>query len=210
MLTGTFTDERDGQTYKTVKFGNQTWMAENLNYHASSGSWCYGEDGYDIMSERKLSSKEIQAYCDKYGRLYDWETAMAICPVGWHLPSREEWNDLVSAVGGTDAAGKKLKSKSGWKKWDKWGSGNGTDEYGFSALPGGYRLSDGRFGYAGYNGLWWTSTKSFRSDYAYYWHMSCPCDLGLRVAGVHVDGDKVYESDEPKILVGLSVRCVQD
>jgi uncharacterized protein (TIGR02145 family) len=121
---GTFKDSRDGKTYKTVKIGNQTWMAENLNYNAK-GSKCYGEGGkvyYELKgenSEKTLSNNEIQANCTKYGRLYDWETAKTVCPAGWHLPSRAEWNLL-----GDNA--KKLKATTGW-----YGDGSGTDDYGF-------------------------------------------------------------------------------
>jgi uncharacterized protein (TIGR02145 family) len=111
-----FTDSRDGKTYKKVVIGSQTWMAENLNYEAE-GSKCY---------------KDKPENCDKYGRLYNWETAMKACPSGWHLPSEDEYGVLVNAVGGKEVAGKKLKSSSGWKD-----DGNGTDEFGFSALPGG-------------------------------------------------------------------------
>ncbi|MDR2694074.1 MAG: fibrobacter succinogenes major paralogous domain-containing protein, partial [Chitinispirillales bacterium] len=116
---GTFTDSRDGKTYNTVKIGKQTWMAENLNYGTSSGSWCYNDR---------------DSYCKKYGRLYEWETAKKTCPSGWHLPSRQEWEALVTYAGGYEAAGKRLKSTIGWND-----SGSGTDDYGFSALPGGGR-----------------------------------------------------------------------
>jgi len=146
---GTFTDNRDGQKYKTVKIGTQTWMAQNLNYKADS-SWCYN----DSLS-----------YCKKYGRLYDWNTATTVCPNGWKLPDTADWNKLVATAGGEEIAGKKLKSKSGWK----YENGNGTDDYGFSALPGGIRYSDG-FNSAGYRGYWWTS-EEHGSGYAYRRYM---------------------------------------
>jgi len=112
--SGTFTDERDGQTYRTVRMPDgKVWMAQNLNYKPESGnSWCYNDD--ESMGE-------------KYGRLYDWKTAKKVSPKGWHLPSRKEWNDLISAADG-EVAGMRLKSKSGWNK-DR----NGTDDFGFSA-----------------------------------------------------------------------------
>jgi uncharacterized protein (TIGR02145 family) len=154
---GTLTDERDGQTYKTVKIGDQVWMAENLNYAytgvpynysgytSDSTSWCYEND---------------PANCAKYGRLYTWATAMdsvgewstngegcgyrtecsptypvrGVCPKGWHLPDTTEWQSLFSAVGGKTAAGKMLKSSSGWNS-----NGDGLDAFGFSALSAGYR-----------------------------------------------------------------------
>jgi uncharacterized protein (TIGR02145 family) len=173
--TGTFTDERDGQTYRTVKMPDgKVWMAQNLNYKPESGnSWCYDND--ESMGE-------------KYGRLYDLNTAMVISPVGWHLPTCQEWNDLISAAGG-DAAGKMLKSKSGWIE-----NGNGTDDYGFSALPGGYRCSDGTFYGADYYGYLWTATEC-NNVYAYY-------------RRVGYDGDNVYEYNNYKSN-GYSVRFVK-
>jgi len=116
------TDSRDGEKYKTVRIGKQTWMAENLNYNAT-GSKCY-------------DNKPVN--CDKYGRLYNWSAAQSACPVGWHLPSDSEWTRLTDFVG--SSAGKKLKSTRDWNK-----NGNGTDEYGFSALPGGNGNSNGYF-----------------------------------------------------------------
>jgi len=129
-------DSRDGKKYKTVKIGEQVWMAENLNYDAE-GSKCYDNK---------------PANCKKYGRLYDWNTALKVCPSGWHLPNKEEWNVLGKAVG--DGKVGKLKSKSGWNDY-KGKSGNGTDNYGFSALPGGYGNWDGHFRNAGSDGYWW-------------------------------------------------------
>ena len=164
-----------GKTYKTVVIGGKRWMAENLNYQTSSGSWCYDNDNSN---------------CDKYGRLYDWETAMTVCPAGFHLPSRQEWNNLVAAAGGDRKAGKKLKAKSSWNK-----KGNGMDDYGFSALPGGRRYSDGSFNYAGNLGFWWTATE-YDSGSAY-------------LRGMGYDGDYVGKDDFDK-SIGYSVRCVED
>ena len=122
---GVFTDSRDGKKYKTVKIGSQMWMAENLNYNASD-SKCYDNNPDN---------------CAKYGSLYNWNTAKTACPKGWHLPSKAELEKLTSAV--------KLKAKSGWNS-----NGNGTDNFGFSALPGGYGLSGGLFSNVGYIGNW--------------------------------------------------------
>jgi len=139
----TFKDSRDGNTYKKVTIGTQTWMAENLNY-AADNSVCYNNSADN---------------CAEYGRLYDWSTALTVCPSGWHLPSNNEWDLLEDNVGGRSTAGTKLKSSTGWKD-----DGNGTNEYLFSALPGGYGNSDGSFYGAGNYGFWWSATEY----YAYY------------------------------------------
>jgi len=143
----TLTDTRDGKIYKIVKIGEQVWMAENLNY-AAEGSECYDKD---------------QVNCEKYGRLYNWETAMKACPGGWHLPNAKEWKTLVDSAGGDKTAGKILKASKGWN--DK---GNGSDAFGFSALPGGYYGIGGDyegFFWAGEGGLWWSAESN------HYWNM---------------------------------------
>jgi len=145
--SSTFTDSRDNKTYKQVKIGNQTWMAENLNYNAN-GSKCYDNK---------------PANCDKYGRLYNWNTAKTACPAGWHLPSDAEWTTLAKTAGGTGAygdegnAGTKLRAKSGWDTGK--GYKAGTDNYGFSALPGGYDNLNGFFADVGSHGYWWSATE---------------------------------------------------
>jgi len=144
---GSFTDSRDGKSYKTVKLGNQTWMAENLDYNAN-GSKCY---------------KNQESNCQKYGRLYNWGTAKSACPSGWHLPSKDEWQALVNlAEISGDGAGNVLKSFSDWND-----GGNGDDAVGFSALPGGYGSSGGSFNNVGYGGYWWGSSESNAFN-AYY------------------------------------------
>ena len=131
-----FCDTRDNQLYGYVRIaqGNtaQIWMTKNLNYKTSSGSWCYSNN---------------TANCTKYGRLYTWSAATGACPAGWRLPSTQNWRTLFDLVGGKSTAAKKLKSKS----W------NGTDNYGFSALPGG-SYSEPTFANAGSYAYFWTST----------------------------------------------------
>jgi uncharacterized protein (TIGR02145 family) len=172
------------QGYKTVKIGTQTFMAENLNC-AVEGSRCYGDN---------------PANCIKYGRLYNWEMARSVCPSGWHLPTSADWDKLFRFVDGTSGtyspyesstAGKKLKAKSGWNE-----NGNGTDDYNFAALPGGYYDSNfGDFGFGGDIGYWWSSSE----DDAY------TADLWLvRYDDTYIDR-KYWEK---KNL--YSVRCVQN
>jgi len=172
--------EYGGKTYKTVKIGTQIWMAENLNYAGPNGDIGRYYDNDPANGE-------------KYGRLYTWEEAMKVCPEGWRLPSREEWRTLVGFAGGIGhpflIAGKKLKAKSGWNK-----NGNGTDDYGFSALPGGFGYLDDSFYEVGDRGNWWSS-ESFSND-AYYWIMS-------------YNYDSANGSGNEKSLL-FSVRCIQD
>jgi uncharacterized protein (TIGR02145 family) len=175
---GSLTDARDNQTYKTVKIGTQTWMAQNLNYNAKE-SVCY-----DNKPEN----------CQKYGRLYNWNAAMKACPKGWHLPSNDEWEILMKAVGGEDTAGKHLKAKSGWN-YDDGESGNGLDSYGFSALPCGYRFIDGSFDDVGNRSYWWSANER-SSDNAYGRY-------------IYYSYDSSYRNNRDKAN-GYSVRCIKD
>ena len=138
--SGVLKDSRDGQTYRTVKIGNQVWMAENLNYKTFD-SFCYEDE---------------ELKCVKYGRLYTWLAARNSCPSGWHLPGKAEFEFLLNAVGGKDIAGKMLKSTSGWED-----DGNGDDTFGFSALPAGYRDNEKKsYGVARYRARFWSSMEN--------------------------------------------------
>ena len=207
------TDERDGQTYKTVKIGTQTWMAENLNYAYTDVPYNYS--GYTSDSTSWCYSNAA-ANCTKYGRLYTWAAAMdsvgtwsangkgcgysktcsptypvrGVCPEGWHLPTQTEWKTLFTAVGGSSTAGKMLKSTSGWNS-----SGNGTDAYSFSALPAGLRNYNGYYNFEGYYAYFWSSTVS-NGNYAYLMY------LGYSYDGAGPDNDGKD--------IGFSVRCVMD
>ena len=211
------TDERDGQTYKTVKIGNQTWMAENLNYAYigvpynyddftfDSTSWCYNND---------------PANCETYGRLYTWAAALGkteeecgrrqdcgqpsgnirgVCPQGWHLPSRAEWMTLAVAVdesitefsNNTNAAGKALKSRTGW---DAHSGFTNDDAYSFAALPAGAYYY-GEYSFKGAIAHIWSSTQD-DVDYAY--------NMSLVYSGDRVG---LFNDRKP---YGFSVRCLKD
>ena len=178
-----FTDTRDGQTYKTVTIGTQTWMAENLNYETAN-SYCYNDNS---------------ANCTKYGRLYTWGAAKTACPSGWHLPTSAEFETLFTAVGGSSTSGTKLKSTSAWNN-----SGNGTDVFGFSALPAGGRDGYEDYYYEGYYADFWSSTEDGSddayledgSDSAYFMRLYYSYD--------YADLNSSYKSN------GFSVRCVKD
>ena len=168
----TFTDARDGKKYRLVKIGEQTWMAENLNY-AAEGSEC-----------------DEPPNCDKYGRRYNWETAIKACPSGWHLPSSEEWKVLTDFVG--EYPGKKLKATNGWNEYNK-ASGNGTDEYGFAALPGGGRYSGGN------GGVWWRGTNcismEYNSEYAQEFFCETHNSFSVRCIQGEVSSEEIAMSE---------------
>lgn len=134
---GFMVDSRDNKTYKTVVIGSQTWMAENLNYNYKILSYCYDDDANN---------------CSVYGRLYSAVSSSfdSFCPDGWHIPDTTEWRVLFDAVGGQSIAAKVLKSLN-------WNSGNGTDDYGFAALPGGYRYYNGNALYEGKEAHFWSA-----------------------------------------------------
>jgi len=160
---GEFEDKRDGKKYKTVEIGNQTWMAENLNYEIAE-SRCYDNNS---------------ANCEKCGKLYNWFTATTkeICPEGWRLPNNDDWNTLDRAGGG------KLKARNGQESCS-WTGYSCTDDYGFSALACGSALYFGdmySFKSIGISGYFWSSTESsFREDGAY----------DYMAGSLNFDGDK--------------------
>ena len=218
---GSMTDERDGKTYKTVKIGDQTWMAENLNYYDASDlnvkekSWCFGKKDNGDSST-----------CDVAGRFYTWAAAIdsvklandadnplecgydkfcnltgtvqGICPPGWHLPNNTEWQAFLMAVGGRSTAGKVLKSQTGWNDY-KGTSGNGTDAFGFTALPAGFRFCDGGdFLAEGKYTYFWSSVEYERDR-----------ETNANNVYVYYYGDNANLYFYPKIYA-FSVRCVKN
>ena len=196
----TFTDARDGKIYKTVKINDQIWMAENLNYVVDD-SWCYNN---------------IDSNCVIYGRLYKWDAAMMTCPTGWRLPNTEDWNNLVLIAGGKrqyiedelyyywSEAGEKLKSNTNWNICHDYDEdnfvdcdGGGTDNLGFSALPGGFRGVGGNFYEVGAYGYWWGATE-YGNERAWYWCIRSGIDAVYEKYGNTVGG------------CSFSVRCIQE
>ena len=196
---GEMTDSRDGKVYKTLKIGNQVWMAENLNYEAD-GSRCYNDSA---------------EYCAKYGRLYPWGVAMdsmgtwstngkgcgigstcsptypvrGVCSSGWHLPTKAEWETLFAEVGDSSVAGNVLKDSSSWDY-----DADGTDDFGFSALPAGSHRYDVHYEGFGKGAYFLTSTEySENSSYSVL--------LDYRDEAHFYSYYKFY---------GNSVRCVMD
>ena len=224
----TIVDGRDGQVYKTVKIGGQTWMAQNLNYADSAETpslvgrnWCYDDKN---------------ASCDVLGRLYTWAAAIdsvklandeknpqqcgyyttcklpavvqGICPEGWHLPSADEWKQLIVFVDDSlesynwqNSAGRKLMSQAGWVCEDRgpflceedW---MGLDAVGFSAQPSGYHSFGDFFREAGVSTGMWSSTEFFKEEASF--------------ASVGAHGDPCAQVLSTGKRFGLSVRCVKN
>jgi len=183
---GSFTDPRDGYTYKTIQIGDQVWMAENLAYDIGDSCCAYELDESNVLI---------------YGRLYHWEAAILAAPEGWHLPTDEEWKELEIYLGmnqneadnlGTRGSveGSKLKSTSGWYE-----NGNGTNESGFSALPGGCREYGGSFYGKTTNAYFWTASEK---DLTLAWNRL-----------LYYGYDSVHRDDNTKDY-WFSVRCVRD
>ena len=198
---GEMMDKRNRKLYRTVAIGGNIWMAENLNYEVINSYSYNNSTGYNA---------------EYYGRLYTWSAAVGkseedcydkycnlpakvqgICPTGWHLPSKSEWEALLTAVGGQSNAGEILKSQMGWftstdEGW--FANGNGTDDFGFAALPAGLRYLD-TFDGVGSNTYFWGSTE-YGDNSAY---------------GISLNRDYVNAklSDLSKSFA-VSVRCVKD
>jgi len=216
---GEMTDPRDGQVYKTVKIDRRTWMAENLNYADSANmpslkgrSWCY---------QKKAEN------CATMGRLYSWAAAIdsvklvtdadsldcgagktcglrgpvqGVCPDGWHLPTKVEWVDMWEAIAGNEAwnvAGNLLKSRTGWNN-----DANGSDNYGFSAIPAGYKAG-AAYAYLGDYARFWSSTENEETE------------SGTASSNRNAYNVLYGPKDDPQLsgddkTYGMSVRCVMN
>lgn len=188
----TFTDTRDGKTYKTVKLGEKIWMAENLNYEIEDNlkSNCDENGGCDMgfPTNRPQSwcNGNKKENCDKYGRLYTFEAAKVACPTGWHLPEVEEWPERGN--GGYPA----------FIDYAVVGWGGGKDTYGFTVLPAGeYRASSQYFLEPGRFAFFWTSTIDTRNN---------NCATMIHFGNGSEGMVSVCADDEND---GLSVRCVK-
>ena len=210
-------DDRDGETYRIVKIGNQWWMAENLRYAVDS-SLCYNRENY---------------FCETYGRLYPWIIAMnldtiyyrkgaiyddvidcyhqGVCPMNWHIPTKVEWETMINFIqmhNGTEGDGTSLRSSQMWAEY-KVGETMVThsDRFGFSILPAGFHkgpvLNDDGYEEFTRRAFFWTATEvnSFRNDVAKSYY-------------VMIDG---YRNDNAALLYGnkskidaLSIRCIKN
>ena len=176
--TGSFADKRDGKVYKSVKIGDQWWMSENLAYKASNGCLIY---------------ESVEKYLETYGYLYTWETALKVCPDGWHLPSDAEFEKLSNFLGGADEAGGKLKEE-GTTHWNSPNAG-ATNSSGFSALAAGYNGSE--------------PYKVFVGLMAYFWSYDegvADSEVARALYSNKVEFSRYGITREN----GLSVRCIKD
>jgi len=211
LVKSTVTDI-DGHTYQTVVIGFYEWMAENLK----TTTYNNGIPIPDVPENNAWAGSDSGAYCwysnkkgnaPVYGALYNWYAVNTgnLCPAGWRVPTDEEWKylegyiDTCYGIGNPlwdnegsrgEVAGLRLKADTGWN-----GDRNGSNDMGFSALPGGERLSDGRFLTIGSNGFWWSSTES---DSAYAWYRC-----------LFFSDDRIIRNIHPKAM-GFSVRCIRD
>lgn len=190
----------DGNTYNTIRIGTQCWMAENLKTSKLSNGYSIN----NIEDEPTWSTAQNEAWCYymnnslnniTYGKLYNWfavNSTNNLCPIGWHVPTKTEWQTLIANCGGSTVAGSKLK-EAGTAHWSSPNPG-ADNSSGFTALPAGYRASSA-FRYIGYNAHWWTSTE-YDADNAWY--------FGMNNVNSDASGDHVDKND------GFSVRCIKD
>ncbi len=207
-------EDIDGNVYNTVVIGDQTWMAENIRvttYSNGDKIPLVSDDDEWVALENNDTDKaycfydnDESEYAEDYGALYtyaavvngesyDGDDVQGLCPDGWHIPSASEWKELISYVGGSDVAAGLLK-ESGTSHWEMTDS-DISDEYSFSALPGGYRyLYDASYNSLGWIGYWWSSSENTAYD-ATIFYMNNSSYVSNR-----------YEAKSN----GASVRCVED
>lgn len=198
--TGTITDTRDGIIYKTVKIGNQWWMAENLK----TTKYSNGEDIPNVTDDNDWMKLKLGAYSNYdndtanvtiYGRLYNGYSVFddrGLCPQGWHVPTSDEWTILTNYLGGERMAAGKLR-ETGVAHWKR-PYASTTNSSGFTALPNGCREDSGAFKDIGVKAFWW-STTTYAPTHA---------------LGRGLDYNNSYLQTYLSKRTGYSVRCIKD
>jgi uncharacterized protein (TIGR02145 family) len=191
----------DGNVYRFITIGSQVWMTENLRttrYHN-------GDSIQMIKGDSAWINSKVGAYCtynndnnlsSTYGHLYNWyavNDSRSLAPIGWHVPSTIEWDDLAYYLGGKLMAGGKLK-EAGLSHWNDPNTA-ATNSNGFTALPGGFRYIDGSFMNLNTFGIWWTTT--LRTDIDAFRR-----DMYYNKSEIYATGSFLY--------MGFSVRCIKD
>ena len=199
----TSTEKVEGGTESTesgavVTIGTQAWTTKNLDVT----TYRNGDVIPQVQDQNAWSNLRTGAWCyyandasngTKYGKLYNWYAVndrRGLAPKGFHIPSDAEWTVLTDYLGGTAAAGTKMKSSTGWDS-----NGNGTNSSGFAGFPGGYRSDDGTFGSIGGGGVWWSATENKSHD---AWYRALDYGNGYVARNYY---DKQY---------AFSVRCLGD
>jgi len=183
-----------GREYKTVQIGDQCWMAENLDFNAGSGCW------------------EAPDPIEGWGRYYTWEAAKRVCPDGWHIPTKADWEQMMQYISDQNGGYERKDLELGAIIWyeaavhlktnEEWISNKGTNDYGFAAMPTGYRRvepSTGDVIYSGYNhtGMWWSSSNDGTSA------RHCFID--------HASQDfRNYATEAHLVNHGITVRYIKD
>lgn len=187
-----------------IEIGRQNWMTKNLDVD----KFLNGDPILEARTKEewiKAAESKQPAWCyyyndlgngKKYGKLYNWYAVIDsrnIAPQGWHIPNKDEWAELIDFLGGASVAGGKMKHNKGWEGYDN--TGNGTNESGFSALPGGYRIQTCIFDGIDYGGKWWSSTDE---------GIGSAWSFGLGYGTSRVNKNLDWKQ------CGLSVRCIKD
>jgi len=208
---GSVLDIRDSQSYKTITIGNQTWMAQNLNF----GVMVVDSVNQSNLSPQKYCYGDSTGNCAIYGGLYQWAEAMGLpntcnntscsdsiktihrglCLAGWHIPSATDWDTLTNRLGGVSSAGSNMKdAASRFINWNTNASTSGNPS-GFSALPAGLRFESGGFGDLGGSALFWEATENSATE--------------GRDRNLELSSPKLFTSSDLK-TTGFSLRCVMD
>lgn len=200
-------EDIEGNSYKTITYRSKVWMAENLRTQKlNDGTPIPVVEDLDEWENLKTPAlcwynNNIYIYEEVFGGLYNWYAVSTnkLCPTGWRVPNKAEWEDLINSLGGKNAAGGKLKTKGNLVEanglWYNFNEKN-TNDIGFSARPGGGRFSEMNYVSVFTEGYWWTST-----------------DAGIDESAYRINMDYMYPDAYASIaykIQGLSVRCVKD
>ena len=195
---GSITDI-EGNQYRTIKINNQEWMIDNLK-----ASRYQTGDSIQLINDHKYwAEADLGAYCwynndqqveSVHGKLYNWKAVndrRGICPIGWRIPSDEDWKELITNLGGEQHGGGKMKDSLHWHSPNH----EASNESGFSGLPSGYRSRTGHFSLTGEAGFWWSNTMEINGFQAAY------------IALHHANGTAyTYAND---LETGFAVRCIK-
>jgi uncharacterized protein (TIGR02145 family) len=207
--SSTVVKDINGNNYDTVKIGKQVWLKQNLKVTSLND----GTSILKVTNDTQWSTLSTSGYCDYkndesnssvYGRLYNWYTVntQKICPSGWHVPSKSEWQELSDYLGGDSVSGGKLKEigSTHWLDASDLTKPNvgATNSSAFTALPAGFRETNGLFDGKSWGTLWWSTTEGIEGSISGVWHPILRTDI------------KTIENDIDDKRIGVSIRCLKD